>query len=87
MGGTVIVLKNEDVTMALESFAKEYGITHLVLGRPGRKRWWSWKPRLHDRLISELEGVDIVIAEARPVLQRRAVSSKCPRERCLGLLY
>lgn len=35
MGGTVIVLKNEDVAAALESFAREYGLTHLVLGRPG----------------------------------------------------
>ena len=63
MGGTVIVLKNEDVAAALESFAREYGLTHLVLGRPGGPRkWWRLRPPLHDRLIVELKGVDIIIA-------------------------
>jgi two-component system sensor histidine kinase KdpD len=63
MGGAVIVLKNEDVAAALESFAREYGLTHLVLGRPGSARkWWRLRPPLHDRLIVELKDVDIVIA-------------------------
>ena len=63
MGGTVIVLKNEDVAAALESFAREYGLTHLVLGRPGGSRkWWRIRPPLHDKLIVDLKDVDIVIA-------------------------
>jgi len=63
MGGTVIVLKNEDVAAALESFAREYGLTHLVLGRPGTgRKWWRVKPPLHDRLIADLRDVDIIIA-------------------------
>jgi two-component system sensor histidine kinase KdpD len=63
MGGTVIVLKNEDVAAALESFAREYGLTHLVLGRPGSARkWWRLRPPLHDRLIVDLRDVDIIIA-------------------------
>jgi len=63
MGGTVIVLKNEDVASALESFAREYGLTHLILGRPGGPRkWWRLRPPLHDRLIVDLKDVDIVIA-------------------------
>jgi two-component system sensor histidine kinase KdpD len=63
MGGTVIVLKNEDVAAALESFAREYGLTHLVLGRPGGSRkWWRIRPPLHDKLIVELKDVDIIIA-------------------------
>jgi two-component system sensor histidine kinase KdpD len=63
MGGTVIVLKNEDVAAALESFAREYGLTHLVLGRPGGPRkWWRLKPPLHDKLIVDLRDVDIIIA-------------------------
>ena len=62
MGGTVIVLKNEDVAAALESFAREYGLTHLVLGRPGsHRKWWRIRPPLHDRLIVELKDVDIII--------------------------
>jgi len=63
MGGTVIVLKNEDVAQALISFVREYGITHLILGRPGRKQLWRrFAPSLHETLIDELQGVDIVIA-------------------------
>jgi two-component system sensor histidine kinase KdpD len=63
MGGTVIVLKNEDVAAALESFAREYGLTHLVLGRPGSARkWWRVRPPLHDKLIVDLRDVDIIIA-------------------------
>jgi len=61
MGGLVISLKHENVAEALVSFVREYGITHVVLGRPG-KRLLSWTRRqLHDRLMQELPGVDLVI--------------------------
>jgi two-component system sensor histidine kinase KdpD len=62
MGGLVILLKGEDVAQALAAFAREYGITHIVIGRPGRKRPWNFfKPSLHDRLLRELPNVDFVI--------------------------
>jgi two-component system sensor histidine kinase KdpD len=61
MGGLVISLKHEEVAQALISFAKEYGITHIVLGRPGRKAFRFFKKPLHDRLMRELVDVDIVI--------------------------
>src|SRR5450432_1878649 len=62
MGGIVIVLKNQTVAEALVSFAKEYGITHVVLGRPGPKKIWNvLKPPQHDTLIKQLPGVDVVI--------------------------
>jgi two-component system sensor histidine kinase KdpD len=61
MGGLVISLKHENVAAALVSFAREYGITHVVLGRPGRRRGWFEKP-LHDELLRELPEVDLVIA-------------------------
>src|ERR1700726_852631 len=58
MGGLVISLKHENVAEALVSFVREYGITHVVLGRPG-KRFSGWLKRpLHDRLMQELPGVD-----------------------------
>ena len=38
MGGLVISLKHENVAKALIAFAREYGITHIVLGRPGRRK-------------------------------------------------
>ncbi len=60
MGGLVISLKHENVAEALASFAKEYGITHVVLGRPGHRRRPFGRP-LHDALMQELPGVDLVI--------------------------
>jgi two-component system sensor histidine kinase KdpD len=63
MGGLVIVLKGEDVAEALVAFAREYGITHIVVGRPGKKRPWQvFKRSLHDVLLEELPHVDFIIA-------------------------
>jgi len=62
MGGTVIVLKNQTVAEALVSFVREYGITHVVLGRPGKRTFLkSFAPSLHEMLIRQLANVDIVI--------------------------
>jgi two-component system sensor histidine kinase KdpD len=61
MGGLVISLKHENVAQALLSFAKEYGITHVVLGRSGKKGLRLFSRALHDELIQELPGTDIVI--------------------------
>jgi two-component system, OmpR family, sensor histidine kinase KdpD len=61
MGGLVISLKHENVAEALVSFVREYGITHVVLGRPGKRWFSSLKRPLHDRLMQELPGVDLVI--------------------------
>jgi two-component system sensor histidine kinase KdpD len=63
MGGIVIVLKNPKVADALIAFAKEYGITHILLGRPGAKTFLNFfKPGLHEQIIRELAQTDIVIA-------------------------
>jgi two-component system sensor histidine kinase KdpD len=62
MGGLVIVLKHEDVAQALIAFAREYGITHIVLGRPHHKKFWSfWKPTFHEQLLKELPDVDLIL--------------------------
>jgi two-component system sensor histidine kinase KdpD len=62
MGGLVISLKHENVAQALVSFAMEYGITHIVVGRPGpRKLTQLFKPSLHDQLLAELPDVDLVV--------------------------
>ncbi len=61
MGGLVISLKHENVAQALISFAKEYGITHVVLGRPGKKTFRPFNRPLHDELIRELPEIDLVI--------------------------
>jgi two-component system, OmpR family, sensor histidine kinase KdpD len=63
MGGLVISLKHENVATALIAFAREYGITHIVLGRPGRRKLLRWfEPTLYERILEELPGVDLVVA-------------------------
>jgi K+-sensing histidine kinase KdpD len=61
MGGLVISLKHENGSQALISFAKKYGITHVVIGRPGKKALGLFGRALHDELIQKLPGIDLVI--------------------------
>jgi len=62
MGGLVISLKHENVANALIAFAREYGITHVVLGRPGRRNPLRWfQPTLYERILNELPEVDLVV--------------------------
>jgi two-component system sensor histidine kinase KdpD len=62
MGGVVIVLKREEVAAALVDFVREYGITHLVLGRPAFPRIWQrWRATLLEVLLRELQNVDVVV--------------------------
>jgi two-component system sensor histidine kinase KdpD len=63
MGGTVLVLKSNDIASALKSFARDYGITQLVMGksrpRKGLRRFF---PSLVDRLSVNLPNVDVVLS-------------------------
>jgi two-component system sensor histidine kinase KdpD len=63
MGGTVLILKSNNIVGALASFAKEYGITQVVMGkskpRSGLKRFF---PSLVDRLSAALTGADIILS-------------------------
>jgi two-component system sensor histidine kinase KdpD len=63
MGGLVISLKHENVATALIAFAREYGITHIVLGRPGGRKLLRWfEPSLYERILKELPEVDLFVA-------------------------
>ena len=63
MGGTVLVLKGNDVTAALSSFARDYGITQAVMGRAApRTGLRRFTPSLVDRLSTALPGVDIILS-------------------------
>ena len=62
MGGLVFSMKGEDVAKALISFAREYGITHIVVGRPGRRKLHRlFKKSLHEKLLEGLADVDLVV--------------------------
>jgi two-component system sensor histidine kinase KdpD len=63
MGGTVLVLKSNDVAIALSSFAREYGVTQIVMGKTRPRKGWSrFSPSLVDRLSVNLSGVDIILS-------------------------
>jgi two-component system sensor histidine kinase KdpD len=63
MGGTVVILKSNDVVSALISFVRDYGITQVVMGkstpRRGVKRFF---PSIVDRLSVNLPGVDVILS-------------------------
>jgi two-component system sensor histidine kinase KdpD len=63
MGGTVLILKSNDVIAALTSFARDYGITQAVMGKSKPRRGWKrFSPSLVDRLSTNLPGVDIILS-------------------------
>jgi two-component system, OmpR family, sensor histidine kinase KdpD len=63
MGGTVIILKSNDVVKALISFARDYGITQVVMGKSNPRRGWKrfW-PSIVDRLSVNLAGADVILS-------------------------
>jgi two-component system sensor histidine kinase KdpD len=55
-------LKNLSVADALISFAREYGITHVVMGRSAKRPLWDrLRSSVIDVLTHELKDVDLVI--------------------------
>jgi two-component system sensor histidine kinase KdpD len=63
MGGTVVILKSDDVVAALTSFAKDYGVTQVVMGRSRPRRGLKiFFPSVIDKLSQKLSGVDIIIS-------------------------
>jgi len=63
MGGTVVVLKNPDLVAALVGFAREAGTSHLVMGKPGPRRFFrGWfRKTLIERLAAALPGIDLIL--------------------------
>jgi two-component system sensor histidine kinase KdpD len=63
MGGTVLILKSNDVVSALTSFARDYGITQVVMGKSKpRTGWRRFSASLVDRLGLNLPGIDIILS-------------------------
>lgn len=59
--GIPMTFKGPNLISAVADFAREYGITHVVLGRsqqPWYRRWFG--SSLMDRLLRALPGVDVV---------------------------
>jgi two-component system sensor histidine kinase KdpD len=65
MGGTTFTFKGSDVVSTIAAFVKEYGITHIMLGRSLR----PWYRRLFgasviDRIFRTIPGVDVVVVDS-----------------------
>jgi two-component system sensor histidine kinase KdpD len=62
LGGTQMTFKGSDVVTTIAAFAREYGITHIVLGRsrqPWYRRWFGRS--VLERLLQIVSEVDVLI--------------------------
>jgi two-component system sensor histidine kinase KdpD len=65
MGGIALPYKGSDVVSTIATFAKEYGITHIVIGRsqrPWYRRWFGQS--VLDRLLRAVDGIDVIVADS-----------------------
>ena len=54
-----------DVVKTIEAFVKEYGITHILMGRsqrPWYRRWFGQS--VLDRLLRTIPGVDVLVVDS-----------------------
>jgi two-component system sensor histidine kinase KdpD len=64
LGAVPATFYGRDFSSAVAAYVREYGITHIVLGRskrPWYKRWFGLSPL--DRLLREVHGVDVIIVD------------------------
>jgi len=65
LGGSVVVLENEDVNGALVQYCREQNIGLVVLGKTER-RWWQFnRPNLIRHFIRHAPGIDLHIVDSR----------------------
>jgi two-component system sensor histidine kinase KdpD len=67
LDGIPMRFKGPDLPSAVAEFVREYGITHVVLGRSQRP-WFRrlFGPSLLDRLLRAVPGVDVVVVDTAP---------------------
>jgi two-component system sensor histidine kinase KdpD len=64
LGGTPMTFKGADVVSTIAAYAREYGITHIVMGRtrqPWYRRWFGRS--VLDRLLQTVPGVDVLVVD------------------------
>ena len=64
MNGTVLTFKGPDVASVITTFVKEYGITHVVIGR-SQRRWFKrfFQASLLESLLPRIPGVDVMVVD------------------------
>ena len=63
LGGTQMTFKGADVVSTMAAFAKEYSISHIVIGRtrrPWYRRWFGQS--VLERLLQAVPDVDVLVA-------------------------
>jgi two-component system sensor histidine kinase KdpD len=64
MGGTPFTFKGSHVVSTIAAFAREYGITHIVIGRSHRPWYRRWFGRsVLDRLLHATSDIDVVVVD------------------------
>jgi two-component system sensor histidine kinase KdpD len=60
--GVPLQFRGTDVASAVAGFAREYGITHIVVGRSQRSGWRAWfGPSLLDRIVRAVPEATVVV--------------------------
>ncbi len=63
LGGTQMTFKGTDVVTTMATFAKEYGISHIVIGRTRRPWYFRWLGKtVLEQLLIALPSVDVLVA-------------------------
>lgn len=64
LDGIPMRFKGRDLASAVGEFVREYGITHVVVGR-SRRPWYSrlFGPSMLDRLVRTVPGVDFLVVD------------------------
>jgi len=63
LGGVQMTFKRADIASTIAAFAKEYGITHVVLGRtrrPWYRRWFGQS--VLDQVLQALPDIEVLVA-------------------------
>jgi len=64
LGGIPMRFKGSDLPATVAAFVKEYGITHIVLGRSVRPWYLRWyRPSVLDQLLRSVPGADVVVVD------------------------
>jgi two-component system sensor histidine kinase KdpD len=65
LGGVPMTFKGGDVVGTIAAFTKEYGITHILMGRTQRPWYRLWFGQsVLDRLLREVPGTDVIVVAA-----------------------
>jgi two-component system, OmpR family, sensor histidine kinase KdpD len=72
LGAMVFPYKGEDIVATILHFAKEYRVSHIIIGKPGRlpawKRWLGQKTVAEQLIFEAPPGVTIVVRDASSFL-------------------